>query len=570
MNEMAKSDKNLRAMNEALVLGSLRQHEHAEVVDNLNARLRAEIAERKRTEALLSCQKQAFEMVATGAPLIEVLEFLARATERQSSQQLLVAIHLLDESGARFEQTAAPSLPPEYSQAVNGMAVSSDTGSCCAALVQRRRVVVPDIAGSKEWPAFASLAVPLGLRAAWSTPIVSSSGKVLGTLVSYCRKVCEPDPRAESLDEIVTRTAAVVIERKAVEETLRESEARLQFSLDSAQVGDWDLNLITDTSRRSLRHDRAFGYTDPVQQWGFATFIQHVHPEDRADIEQQFRDAVRQQHDWHFECRIIWPDGSVHWIATHGSIYRTPEGLPNRMLGIVLDITERKQAELREQFLMQELAHRGQNQLAVIHAIVSRSLTGARPLAEAREVVMQRLHALARTQSVLTAGGFEAAAITEIVRLELEAFSEQVKAVGPDVMLNPKAAQTFALLLHELATNASKHGALSQPGGRIDMHWSIEGAGAEARFTFQWQERDGPPVAPPTRQGFGRTLLEKAAAQDFGAQPKINFAPDGLSYEIDTPLSVVAAASAVQWGGAAALERRNQIDSILSIITLIH
>ena len=200
-----------------------------------------------------------------------------------------------------------------------------------------------------------------------------------------------------------------------------------------------------------------------------------------------------------------------------------------------------QQAEQRLQFLMNELAHRGQNQLAVILSITSRSLSGAQPLAEAREVLVQRLHALARTQSALMKGGFEGAPVAEIVRLEFEVFSKQVKAVGPDVMLNPKVAQTFALLVHELATNAAKHGALSQAGGRIEIHWSIEGAGAAARFKFQWQERDGPPVIPPTRQGFGHIVLETAAAQDFGAQPKIRFAPEGLSYEIDAPLSVISA-----------------------------
>ena len=200
-----------------------------------------------------------------------------------------------------------------------------------------------------------------------------------------------------------------------------------------------------------------------------------------------------------------------------------------------------QQAEQRLQFLMNELAHRGQNQLAVILSITSRSLSGAQPLAEAREVLVQRLHALARTQSALMKGGFEGAPVAEIVRLEFEVFSKQVKAVGPDVMLNPKVAQTFALLVHELATNAAKHGALSQAGGRIEIHWSIEGAGAAARFKFQWQERDGPPVIPPTRQGFGHIVLETAAAQDFGAQPKIRFAPEGLSYEIDASLSVISA-----------------------------
>ncbi|MCA1654463.1 MAG: PAS domain-containing protein, partial [Sphingomonadales bacterium] len=126
---------------------------------------------------------------------------------------------------------------------------------------------------------------------------------------------------------------------------LRESRAVLDFTLKSARVGDWDLDLIHDTSRRSLRHDQCFGYTDPIPEWGFEAFIQHVHPEDRANIERQFREAVTELKDWHFECRVVWPDGSIHHIAAHGSIYRTGEGEATRMLGIVSDITDQKRAE---------------------------------------------------------------------------------------------------------------------------------------------------------------------------------------------------------------------------------
>jgi two-component sensor histidine kinase len=133
--------------------------------------------------------------------------------------------------------------------------------------------------------------------------------------------------------------------------------------------------------------------------------------------------------------------------------------------------------------------------------------------------------------------GFQGALVAEIIRLEFEGFSDRVMAAGPDVMLNSRAAQTFALLLHELATNAIKYGALSlSDRGHVEIHWSIEGDAEEARFKFQWRESGGPPVVVPDRKGFGSLLLEKLASQDFGAQPEITFAPGGLSYSIDASL----------------------------------
>jgi PAS domain S-box-containing protein len=136
-----------------------------------------------------------------------------------------------------------------------------------------------------------------------------------------------------------------ITKRKAAEEALRENQVRLQLTLESARIGDWDLDLTTDRASRSLLHDQIFGYREPVAHWGFKQFLHHVHRDDRDEIERQFREAVTGNKDWNIECRIVWPNGSIHWIAAHGSIFHTSQGQPNRMLGVVFDITGRKQAE---------------------------------------------------------------------------------------------------------------------------------------------------------------------------------------------------------------------------------
>jgi diguanylate cyclase (GGDEF)-like protein/PAS domain S-box-containing protein len=131
---------------------------------------------------------------------------------------------------------------------------------------------------------------------------------------------------------------------KAAEEEIVQKTRRLEFTLESAQIGDWDVDLVTGIWHRSFRHDQCFGYTEPVPDWGLETFIEHVHPDDRGWVKETFELAVTTLRDWHFECRVNWPDGSLHWIAAHGSAYGT-DGQPTRMAGIVYNITERKFAE---------------------------------------------------------------------------------------------------------------------------------------------------------------------------------------------------------------------------------
>ena len=193
----------------------------------------------------------------------------------------------------------------------------------------------------------------------------------------------------------------------------------------------------------------------------------------------------------------------------------------------------------QQRLLLHELSHRVKNILAVVQALVTRTLSGERSISEVRELLVQRLHALARVHDLLISTDWKGASLKDIVVAELAPFAARVQTEGPDIRVDGSMVQTFALLLHELATNASKHGALSAPNGSILMTWSVTGSDDGRMFRFRWQERDGPPVEPPTNKGFGSSLLETALPAGSNVKPRLAFERDGFVYEIEVPLAVV-------------------------------
>ena len=166
-----------------------------------------------------------------------------------------------------------------------------------------------------------------------------------------------------------------------------------------------------------------------------------------------------------------------------------------------------------------------------MQAIAHGSLSGNRPLKEARAALEARLHALARANRRLTESNSNGTRLDEIARFELAPFIDRTTIEGPKVILDPKHAQNISLALHELATNAAKYGAFSIERGKVAISWSVANKGKYKALTFRWRESEGPPVIAPKHRGFGTTLL-KAVGAEIGLQ----FARTGLSCEIDMPL----------------------------------
>jgi two-component system CheB/CheR fusion protein len=234
-------------------------------------------------------------------------------------------------------------------------------------------------------------------------------------------------------------------------------------------------------------------------------------------------------------------EGEARWMAV--SIYPATSGLSV----FLRDVSERKRAEERQRMLMAELQHRVKNILAVVRSITARTLEASEGLDDFAAHFDGRLSALARAQGALARQAGAALELDEIVREELLTHAaregERITIEGPQVRLNQIAAETFALVVHELATNAVKYGALASPSGRISVSWRVEGATPNATLRFEWREYGVAVMnTRPVRVGFGRDLIERGLPYDLpGAATSLTFAPGGLQCVIELPMNKYAA-----------------------------
>jgi two-component sensor histidine kinase/CheY-like chemotaxis protein len=203
------------------------------------------------------------------------------------------------------------------------------------------------------------------------------------------------------------------------------------------------------------------------------------------------------------------------------------------------EVHERKQAEERLTILVQELAHRVKNLLSVFQSITSRTLTGTRTVEDARETLIGRLQSLGHAHELLTETSWMGADLKDIVQAEIAGFTERVRFSGPTVSLSPSGVQTFALIVHELSTNAAKYGALSSANGEVVVDWQLGGTGSGRYMEFSWREKGGPLVVPTKHQGFGLSLIT-AMGSNGSSRPVIEFAPEGFSCMLRVPLETIA------------------------------
>lgn len=325
--------------------------------------------------------------------------------------------------------------------------------------------------------------------------------------------------------------------------SLYDQRGNILSALDAGGVGYWELDLQTRALQVSAQGKALFGLSPhedlPLDRW-----LAALSPEDRAKRDAAFESALRTQADYDVEYRLAW---AGRWVNVRGKVLRDSQGRPARMMGVVLDVTDRHEAfaavtanERRLRLLTHELNHRVKNTLATIQSIAAHTARNAESLPEFRRVFEDRLLALSATHNILTQTQWEAASLTDIVTQELRAYPQtQILVQGEPVELSARQALALGLILHELTTNAAKYGALSTPEGRISLDWRREGKDGVLWLHLSWREMGGPPVAAPSRFGFGSRLIKTSVAHDLQGAITLTYPTEGVHCVIAAPLADV-------------------------------
>jgi len=319
-----------------------------------------------------------------------------------------------------------------------------------------------------------------------------------------------------------------VTERKQIEADLRKTEQWLASIIQSSDDAIVSKNLdgiITSWNRGA---ERVFGYT---AEEAIGQPITIVIPEDRQSEEHEILTRIRRGEPIdHFETVRQRKDGSLIAVSLTISPVRDAEGKIVGASKIARDITEQKRSQEQITTLAREAEHRSKNLLANVQAMVN--LSQADAVEDLKKAIEGRIQALANVHSLFVATRWIGAELSAIAKQELAPYSatgeKRVRIDGPQVLLEPNAAQAIAVILHELATNAVKYGALSEADGQIELIWSHE---ADGQLNLRWSETGGPAVKAPTRKGFGGRIMEQMIGQLKG-KTRFDWNSEGLVCEI--------------------------------------
>jgi PAS domain S-box-containing protein len=351
------------------------------------------------------------------------------------------------------------------------------------------------------------------------------------------------------LAAVLTATAAIIIARhtdaelrERAQDALRESEARLNAVIEGAADG---ILTIDETGIvRSLN-------TAAVKMFGYAAEEVIV-----RNVSMLAPEPYRSAHDGYLkryretgEAGIIGTRREVEGRRKDGQTFpmdlavaEVPSSAQRLFVGIVRDISGRKRAEERQRTLVAELDHRVKNALATVSSVVSHTRQGRRSVPDFAAALEGRLSSMAATRELLSARWWQGVSLTELVRRELAPYASRnnTELGGPEVVLRAEAGQAMAMVLHELATNAAKYGALSTKKGRVSVRWDRRLNGHPPRLVLEWQEMGGPAVAAPGDPSYGMSTIRDLIPYEFGGTVDLVFAPEGVQCRLELPADWLA------------------------------
>lgn len=314
-----------------------------------------DITEVKKEEFFLFDQSRVLEMIAANASLSEVLTSLVLLMEGQADG-LRCSILLLNRDGKHVRHGAAPNLPEAYVKAVDGAPIGPRNGSCGTAMYLRKPVVVKDVMTDPLWADYRGLAEICGLRACWSTPILSPQGDVLGSFAMYRQETRGPHPEELRLTQIATHIAGIAIERQRVQETLRERDARINLAAESADLAFWVIYPEQKTAWMSDKGRAIYGF-DSALPLTRDLICARVHPDERAAVDAAFDRACESHGTFESEHRLILPHGRTRWVIVRGRCLADEQGNLLELIGVTIDVSAKKQSDLQMQIQREEMSH---------------------------------------------------------------------------------------------------------------------------------------------------------------------------------------------------------------------
>ena len=287
------------------------------------------------------------------------------------------------------------------------------------------------------------------------------------------------------------------------------------------------------------------GFPESTTEIGRSECLASVHPDDVGRVEQFRSEAFREcRREYSVDYRIIRSGGEARWVETRCFITYTGAGRPHRVVGVSIDITERKRVEEQQRILVAELDHRVKNVLATVSAIVTQTQDPRSSLADFVATLDSRIKSLARTHELLSQSHWSGVSLAKIARRELAPYAgDNVEIVGPSVTLKAEAAQAMAMVLHELTTNAAKYGAFSDRNGRVSLRWRWLRNGSTSRLAIDWQEIGGPQVLPPRQHGYGTGVISELIPFELGGTVELAFPGDGVRCRMEIPAEWVSGAA---------------------------